>query len=94
MSRMPAAVERRGARDRSALIAAYREGLGLAAVVVTCGPAGIRVSAVGQRTGGVPDAAAVEVRWWCHYFGRFTHAAACCKSIFGNAGNAALVAGR
>jgi hypothetical protein len=29
-----------------------------------------------------------------HYFGRFTHAAACCKSIFGNAGNAALVAGR
>jgi hypothetical protein len=65
MSRMPAAVERRGARDRSALIAAYREGLGLAAVVVTCGPAGISVSAVGQGTGGVPDAAAVEVRWWC-----------------------------
>jgi hypothetical protein len=65
MSRMPAAVERRGARDRSALIAAYREGLGLAAVVVTCGPAGISVSALGQGTGGAPDAAAVEVRWWC-----------------------------
>jgi hypothetical protein len=62
---MPAAVERRGARDRSALIAAYREGLGLAAVVVTCGRAGISVSAVGEGTGGIPDAAAVEVRWWC-----------------------------
>lgn len=65
MSWMPAAVERRGPRDRSALIAAYREGLGLAAVVVTCGPAGISVSAVGQGTGGIPDAAAVEVRLWC-----------------------------
>ena len=61
---MPAAVERRGARDRSALIAAYREGLALAAVVVTCGPAGIRVSAVRQGTGGMPDEPAAEARWW------------------------------
>ena len=65
MSQMEAAVERRGPRDRSALIAAYREGLGLAAVVVTCGAAGVRVSAVGQGNGGAPDAAAAEARWWC-----------------------------
>jgi hypothetical protein len=62
---MPAAVERRGARGRSALIAAYCEGLALAAVVVTCGPAGIRVSAVRQGTGGMPDEPAAEARWWC-----------------------------
>jgi hypothetical protein len=29
-----------------------------------------------------------------HYFGRFTHAAARCKSIFGNAGIAAALVGR
>lgn len=65
MGQMEAAVERRGPRDRYALIAAYREGLGLAAVVVTRGPAGIRVSAVRQGTGGMPDEPAAEARWWC-----------------------------
>ena len=65
MSQMEAAVERRGPRDRSVLIAAYREGLGLAAVVVTCGAGGVRVSAVGQGNGGAPGAAAAEARWWC-----------------------------
>lgn len=47
--------------DGGALIAAYRDGLGLAAVVVTGGPDDLRikVEAIGEEAG------AVQARWWC-----------------------------
>lgn len=53
-------------RSQAALVAAYREGLGLAAVAVIRGAAGIRIVAVEQ--GGDDLLAAgdvVEARWWC-----------------------------
>lgn len=65
MSRTEAGGKRCEPRSRSALIAAYREGLGLAAVAVTCGPAGIRVRAADQGCGGVSAADAAAMRWWC-----------------------------
>jgi len=55
--------EKSEARDRTALIAAYREGLGLAAVVVTDGPEGICI-AVGEPRGD-PSAVPGHARWWC-----------------------------
>ncbi len=52
--------------NHAALVAAYREGLGLAAVVATRGPAGARVMAAQNSTDGLPAGAeAVEARWWC-----------------------------
>ena len=64
MRRMEAVEKRADTRVRSALIAAYREGLGLAAITVMRGSTGFRISAVGQ--GGVMSAEpAGEVRWWC-----------------------------
>jgi hypothetical protein len=65
MDRMVAASKRCGPRGQSTLIAAYREGLGLAMIAVTRGTAGIRISAVGQGSGGVPAPATAEARWWC-----------------------------
>lgn len=53
-------------KSRAALLAAYREGLGLAAVAVIRGPAGIRIAASahgGNDPGAAPDP--VQVRWWC-----------------------------
>ena len=52
--------------ERLGLAAAYREGLGLAAVAVIRGPAGIRISAAVRGDHG-PFAAAesVQARWWC-----------------------------
>ena len=54
--------------DRSAaasLIAAYREGLGLASVSLLCGPAGICIET--ERDGGGTEATAKTklARWWC-----------------------------
>jgi len=53
-------------RERLGLAAAYREGLGFAAVAVICGPAGIRICAAERGDQG-PFAAAesVQARWWC-----------------------------
>lgn len=65
MSRTEAGGESRGPRGRSALIAAYREGLGLAAVVVTHGPAGARIRAAKEGASGTLDVGAAEARWWC-----------------------------
>jgi hypothetical protein len=66
MGRMVAGRECCDPRGRSALIAAYREGLGLAAVSVTRAPGGVRISAVGQGSGdGVPAADAANANWWC-----------------------------
>jgi hypothetical protein len=62
---MEAAEKRAGTRVRSALIAAYREGLGLAAITVMRGPDGVRISAVGQGGGVVSAEPAGEARWWC-----------------------------
>jgi hypothetical protein len=53
-------------RNRAALVAAYREGLGLAAVAVLRGAAGIRI--VAAEDGGddlLAAGDAVEARWWC-----------------------------
>lgn len=57
----------RGASKRSAaLISAYREGLGLAAVVVIRKSSGIGIIAdEGGGEAGNPPPQAVIVRWWC-----------------------------
>lgn len=61
------AAARRESRARAALVAAYREGLGLAAVAVIRSPAGIRIAAV--ELGGDAGASAaqelIEQQWWC-----------------------------
>jgi len=49
-------------KDRAALIAAYREGLGLAAIVID-GPAGICIAAGEPR--GEASSAPGHARWWC-----------------------------
>jgi hypothetical protein len=55
----------REAKERSALIAAYREGLGLAAIIAACDAAGIRVMACAPREDGTASAEAAQARWWC-----------------------------
>ena len=65
MSGMDAGGKSCGPRGQSALIAAYREGLGLAAVVVTHGPAGARIVAAGEGAGRTLDVGVAEARWWC-----------------------------
>jgi hypothetical protein len=65
MRRVEAAAKRGDTRVRSALITAYREGLGLAAITVTRGPAGVRISTAGQGGGVVSTEPAGEARWWC-----------------------------
>ena len=65
MGRGEAAGRRCEPHGQSALIAAYREGLGLAAIAVTRGPGGMRNFALGQGGGGLAAAAVAEGRWWC-----------------------------
>lgn len=50
--------------EHCGLVAAYREGLGLAAVTIVCGPTGARIVAPGAAG---RDAAAenAQARWWC-----------------------------
>ncbi len=61
------ATARRQSKGRAALVAAYREGLGLAAVAVIRGPGGIRVAAIGLGGNAGPSAALeiIEQHWWC-----------------------------
>jgi hypothetical protein len=57
-------VSRQDDGGHAGLVAAYREGLGLAAVAVVGGPAGIRIVAVNAEDGAsTPEA--VHQRWWC-----------------------------
>jgi hypothetical protein len=65
MGRMEAGGRSCDPRGRSALIAAYREGLGLAAIVMTHGPAGTRISVAGEGAGGTLEVGVAEARWWC-----------------------------
>jgi hypothetical protein len=46
------------------LIAAYREGLGLAAIAIVREPDGVRICALCSDNGG-PDADLLAARWWC-----------------------------
>ena len=53
-------------RNRAALVAAYREGLGLAAVAAIRGPAGVRIAAARHGIEGLLAAAEfIEACWWC-----------------------------
>jgi hypothetical protein len=58
---------RREAKSRAALIAAYREGLGLTGIAVVRGPAGTRIVIVGDRQQVAPPHVgdADAARWWC-----------------------------
>jgi hypothetical protein len=57
---------RRDAKERSTLIAAYQEGLGLAVIVAACGAAGIGVSACAPGHAGANSTAqTATIRWWC-----------------------------
>jgi hypothetical protein len=60
-------VARRQAKDRAALHAAYREGLGLAAIVATCEAAAVRIVAIAEAHAGavVRDERAFVARFWC-----------------------------
>jgi hypothetical protein len=62
---MEAAAKRADTRVRSALIAAYREGLGLAAITAIRGPDGVRISAGGQGGAVASVEPGGEARWWC-----------------------------
>lgn len=57
---------RKTSDERRGFAAAYREGLGLVAVAVVCGPDGTRIAALPE--GGEGPAGAVQTvraRWWC-----------------------------
>jgi hypothetical protein len=60
-----ASAARREAKSRGALIAAYRDGLGLAGVAVTRGPAGVQIAAIGDGGDYAAADAGDTVRWWC-----------------------------
>jgi len=56
----------RDARGQAALLAAYREGTGLAAVAVIRTHAGIRIAACAANDDGFSCAGEqIETRWWC-----------------------------
>lgn len=63
----PPAAARREARSRAALIAAYREGLGLTAIAAFHESAGMRIVAIGQAGAHATPGpqAAIAARWWC-----------------------------
>lgn len=55
------------ARDRAArvrLVAAYRQGLGLAAIAVIAGPQGARIAA-GEHADKIGATENLQARWWC-----------------------------
>jgi hypothetical protein len=57
---------RQDAKRLQALIAAYREGLALAAVLVISGGSTIRIVAAGHSGDGAPaPGEAITARWWC-----------------------------
>jgi hypothetical protein len=56
---------RRPSNSSEALIAAYRDGMGLAAVAVLYCDAGIRIVAPEPGSGALLQAAAIAARWWC-----------------------------
>jgi hypothetical protein len=64
-----AAAARREAKSRGALIAAYREGLGLAAIVAVHESAGIRIVAIGELDANATPRpqGAIAARWWCRH---------------------------
>lgn len=52
------------------LVAAYREGLGLAAVAVIAGAAGMRIAAAADaEDGAVASREVIVARWWCRRAG-------------------------
>ncbi len=62
---------RRRSRAQSALVAAYRQGLGLAAVAVARSPAGLRITVLASDDGTqtAADATAAAAHWWCRRAG-------------------------
>lgn len=72
-----AAAERRAAKDRAVLVAAYREGLGLAAIVVIQEGAQTRIDVIGEA-GAIVEAGpeTTAARWWCRYAKDADHVAA------------------
>jgi hypothetical protein len=57
---------RRNSQELVSLAAAYREGLGLAAIEVFCDPAGIRIATAEPASSRTQGAAqSVPARWWC-----------------------------
>lgn len=55
-------------QDRAAharLAAAYRQGLGFAAIAVIWGPHGVRVAAGGEAEDTISAAENLQARWWC-----------------------------
>jgi hypothetical protein len=49
------------------LAAAYRQGLGFAAIAVIWGPHGVRVAAGGEAEDMIDAAESLQARWWCRH---------------------------
>jgi hypothetical protein len=52
-------------RAHASLIAAYREGSGLAGIAIVLGAAGARVTAIGPSDDASGEEANIQIRWWC-----------------------------
>jgi hypothetical protein len=63
-------VNARDRAERARLVAAYRQGLGLAAIAVIAGPDGVRIAA-GAKAEDEKIAAteSLQARWWCRRLG-------------------------
>jgi hypothetical protein len=64
-----AAAARREAKSRAALVAAYREGLELAAIAAVHDPAGTRLIVIAEAGANAAPGpqGAVAARWWCRH---------------------------
>jgi hypothetical protein len=59
-------VDRRESKAHAALIAAYRDGLGLAAIAIIRDATGVRIATFGNASDCTPSAGEqIETRWWC-----------------------------
>jgi len=80
--------------DESGLVAAYREGLGLAAVAIVCGPAAARIIVVAPGDAALDAAENVAARWWCRHAADAARlAAAARRSLRRESNDAAITAG-
>jgi hypothetical protein len=50
---------------RASVVAAYREGLGLAGIAIVCEAAGARVAAIGPADANPDIETKIQMRWWC-----------------------------
>ena len=83
----------RSAREQAALIAAFRQGLGLAGLAIVRGPRRIRLAAVGaDGVAPVAEGETGEVRFWCRHAADAERIVAAAKSNLQTNVDRALIA--